>query len=353
MSLMSPLPPRPNPDVNIRAEGRAGRITLTRPQALNALTWDMILAIEVALTWWEEDPDIELVLIDAEGSRAFCAGGDIAQMYQAGRDGQFGYGARFWRDEYRLNAAIRAYPKPIVTLMQGFTMGGGVGIGCHASHRVVGDTSLIALPECSIGLVPDVGSSLLLATAPGALGEYIGLTGARLGPGDALYAGFADIYLPEALWPDAIATLVATGDPVTLITHSPIMPFTDLVAQEDAISDVFCADAAKGIVERLATASGDWAAPARSALTAASPLSLHCALDIIRAVRTAPAMATALDHEYRFTARSLEHGDFLEGIRAQIIDRDKSPRWHHAGLDAVPTEDIARMRAPLPQEPDT
>ena len=351
MTLMSPLPPRPNPDVRIRAEGRAGRITLTRPQALNALTWDMCLAIEAALAWWEENPDIDLVLIDAEGPRAFCAGGDIAEMYSAGRTGNFDYGARFWRDEYRLNAGIRAYPKPIVALMQGFTMGGGVGIGCHASHRVVGDTSIVALPECSIGLVPDVGSSLLLAKAPGRLGDYIGLTGLRMGPGDALHAGFADIYLPEALWPAAIATLCSTGDPLTLITHSPIMPFTTLVADEDAISAVFSADTPAGIVDRLADATGAWVAAARAALAAASPLSLHCAQGIIRSVRAAPDMATALDHEYRFTARSLQHGDFLEGIRAQIIDRDRAPQWRHAGLTAVPPTDVARMRAPLSQEP--
>ncbi len=351
MTLMSPLPPRPNPDVRIRAEGRAGRITLTRPQALNALTWDMCLGVEAALAWWEENPDIDLVLIDAEGPRAFCSGGDLAEMYGAGRAGQFDYGARFWRDEYRLNAAIKAYPKPVVALMQGFTMGGGVGIGCHASHRVVGDSSIVALPECGIGLVPDCGSSLILARAPGHLGDYIGLTGLRMGPGDALHAGFADIYLPEALWPAAIATLCATGDPLTLITHSAIMPFTTLVADEDAIGAVFSADTPAGIMDRLATATGTWAAPARAALAAASPLSLHCAMDIIRSVRAAPGMATALDHEYRFTARSLQHGDFLEGIRAQIIDRDRTPHWRHPDLTAVPPADIARMRAPLLQEP--
>ena len=350
MTLMSPLPPRPNPDVQIRAEGRAGRITLTRPQSLNALTWDMVLAIEQALAWWEEHPDIDLVVLDATG-RAFCSGGDIAEMYAAGREGRFDYGARFWRDEYRLNAAIADFPKPVVSLMQGYVMGGGVGLGCHASHRVVGDTSRIALPECSIGLVPDCGSTLLLARAPGHLGAYIGLTGARLGPGDALHAGFADIYLPEALWPAAIATLCATGDPLTLITHSPIMPFTALVQDEAAIGAVFGAATLAGIADHLAGAVGDWADHARKALAAASPLSLHCALDIICTVRAKPDMATALDHEYRFTARSLQHGDFLEGIRAQIIDRDRTPRWRDAGLDAVAPDDIARMRAPLEQEP--
>ncbi len=335
-------------DILIRVDGRAGRITLTRPQALNAVTWDMCLAIEATLARWRDAPGIDLVLIDAEGTRAFCAGGDLADIYKAGRAGQFDHGARFWRDEYRLNAAIRAYPKPVVTLMQGYVMGGGVGIGCHAHTRVVGDTSRIALPECGIGLVPDAGSSLLLAQAPGHLGEYLGLTGARMGPGDAILAGFADLYLPEAAWPAAIATLCASGDPGTLMAQPP--PLSPLAANEPAISAVF-ANTLTTTVERLAASTADWAAPAAAAIMAASPLSLHAAQDIIRTVRAAPDMAHALDHEYRFTARSLEHGDFLEGIRAQIIDRDRTPRWRHAAPSAVPAADIARMRAPLPQEP--
>jgi enoyl-CoA hydratase len=160
-------------DIDIRIEGRAGRITLNRPKALNALTYEMCLAVDAALRAWADDPAVDLVLIDAEG-RAFCAGGDIAEMYATGTAGDFDYGRRFWRDEYRMNARIAEYPKPVVALMQGYTMGGGVGLGCHASHRVVGETSRIAMPECSIGLVPDVGGSLLLRRAPGAFGIWAG-----------------------------------------------------------------------------------------------------------------------------------------------------------------------------------
>jgi enoyl-CoA hydratase len=140
-------------------------------------------------------------VIDAAGDKAFCAGGDIAEMYATGTAGDFDYGRRFWADEYRMNAKLFNFPKPVVTFLQGFTMGGGVGVGCHGSHRIVGDSSQIAMPECGIGLVPDVGGSLILARAPGRLGEYLGTTAARMGPGDAIHAGFADYYIPEDAGP--------------------------------------------------------------------------------------------------------------------------------------------------------
>ena len=188
-------------DIRIRKEGRAGRITLDRPQALNALTHAMALGIDAALDAWRDDPEVAVSLIDATGARAFCAGGDLQEIYAAGRRGDFDYPRRFWAEEYRMNATIARYPKPYVALMQGYVMGGGVGVASHGSHRVVGDTSRIAMPECGIGLIPDVGGTLLLAQAPGRLGEYLGLSGHRMGPGEAIAAGFADHYVPEADWP--------------------------------------------------------------------------------------------------------------------------------------------------------
>ena len=156
-------------DANLLLEKNAAVATITfnNPKALNALTWKMCLENERALDRWANDASLDLLVIDAVGDRAFCAGGDIQEMYERGRAGDFAYGERFWRDEYRMNAKLFRFPKPVVTLMQGFTMGGGVGVGCHGSHRVVGDTSRIAMPECGIGLVPDVGGSLILARAPG------------------------------------------------------------------------------------------------------------------------------------------------------------------------------------------
>ena len=184
-------------DINLRIKGKAGRITLQRPEALNAMTYDMCLAIENALIDWKNDPNVELVIIDALGEKAFCSGGDISDLYEAGLSKNYSYGKKFWADEYRLNALISNYPKPYISFMQGYTMGGGVGISCHGSHRIVCETSKIAMPECSIGLVPDVGGSLLLAKAPSNIGYFLGLTGTQMSASDAIVAGFADIYIPK------------------------------------------------------------------------------------------------------------------------------------------------------------
>ena len=161
-------------DINLRIQGKAGRITLQRPEALNAMTYNMCLAIERSLLDWKNDPTVELVIIDALGEKAFCSGGDISDLYEAGLSKNYSYGKKFWADEYRLNALISNYPKPYISFMQGYTMGGGVGISCHGSHRIVCETSKIAMPECSIGLVPDVGGSLLLAKAPNNIGYFLG-----------------------------------------------------------------------------------------------------------------------------------------------------------------------------------
>ena len=181
----------------------------------------MCLAIEATLDEWRDDPAVACVVIDAEGERAFCSGGDIAELYARGLKGDYAYGQKFWSDEYRLNAKIFEYPKPVVSFLQGFTMGGGVGIGCHGSHRIVGDTSQIAMPEVGIGLVPDVGGSLMLALAPDRLGEYLGTTAARMNASDAIFAGFADLYIPESKWPTLIDALETSGDPACLQGETP------------------------------------------------------------------------------------------------------------------------------------
>ena len=250
-------------DIDIRIEGRAGRITLTRERALNALSYRMCLDVSAALAAWRDDPQVALVVIDAAGERAFCAGGDIQEMYETGRQGDFGYGQRFWADEYRMNDAIAEYPKPVVSLMQGYTMGGGVGLGCHASIRVVCETSRIAMPEVAIGLVPDVGGTGLLARAPGHLGEYLGATAARMGPDDAIYAGFADHFVPREFWLDLLAGLVEHGDAGLAAGMAQALPPGPMAAAAAEIDAVFSAPpgafdaglAASGIVFGLSVIS--------------------------------------------------------------------------------------------------
>ena len=334
-------------DIHIRTTGHAGRITLTRPQALNAMTYDMCLAIEAALDGWAADDAVTLVVLDAQGDRAFCSGGDIAELYETGLKGDYAYGQKFWADEYRLNHKISTYPKPVVSFLQGFTMGGGVGIGCHGSHRVVGDSSQIAMPECGIGLVPDVGGTLILGRAPGRLGEYLGTTGTRMGAADAIYAGFADTYVPELMWPELITALESTGD-VTAITEAAQTPTEGTLqsAQTD-IDRLFAAETLAQLTTTLAADPSEFAADTLKKLRRASPLSVACALDILRRFRAGPdTMAHALELEYRFTYRAAEHGDFLEGIRAAIIDKDRSPNWQYSDTP-VPARAVDNMLAPL------
>ncbi|MCD1624517.1 MAG: enoyl-CoA hydratase/isomerase family protein [Paracoccaceae bacterium] len=334
-------------EIEIRVEGRAGRITLTRPQALNALTYDMVLAVEAALDAWRDDEGVALVLLDAAGDKAFCAGGDIAALYASGTAGDFAFGRRFWADEYRVNAKLAEYPKPVVSLMQGFTMGGGVGLGCHASHRVVGETSRISMPECGIGLVPDVGGSLLLARAPGRLGSYLGLTAARLENGDVIAAGFADHFIPQAAWPELVATLCRTGDPEAVAQASEEAPQGPLSASAVLIDRLFHSDSLADILAVLRADDSDFAASVLKAVTRNSPLAMACTLEMLARLRgTDATIRTALDLEYRVTWRAMEHGDFLEGIRAAIIDKDRKPVWKH-GIDTLPPQAVADMLAPL------
>ncbi|MFD2174191.1 enoyl-CoA hydratase/isomerase family protein [Rhodobacter lacus] len=331
-----------------RKEGRAGRLTFNRPQALNALDESMAAVIEAALDAWRHDPEVALVVIDAAGERAFCAGGDIAAVYHAGRAGDYELGRAFWRAEYRMNAKVAEYPKPIVAFMQGFVMGGGVGVGGHASHRVIGESTQIAMPETGIGLIPDVGGSLILARAPGRVGEYLGTTGGRIGAADALYAGFADIFLPEPRWPEVIAQLVATGEASVIPRgfHPEAKGF--LADRRPEIETIFGGKDIAAIVTKLAALPTKFAAETLATLKRNSALSEECTLRLVRMTRATPNIREALSNEFRFTYRAVEQAEFLEGVRAQIIDKDRMPRWRHS-LETLPEALVTALLAPLPR----
>ena len=333
------------PDIHIRKVGKAGRITLNRPKALNALSYEMAMAIEAALDAWATDPSVDLVIIDAEGDKAFCAGGDIQEMYDTASAGDFEYGRTFWRDEYRMNAKLFNFPKPYVAFMQGFTMGGGVGISCHGSHRIVCENSQIAMPECGIGLVPDVGGSLLLARAPGHLGAYLGCTAARMDAGNAIYAGFADYYIPRAAWPALIDTLEATADLSQIETAALPAPLASFKANQAEIDQSFGAVTVADILRGFT--GTQWEQATEKALRRNCPLSVECTLALVRRVRGPDTIEHALGMEYRFTSRSASEGDFVEGIRAAIIDKDRTPQWQPATVEAVTPLQISNMLMPL------
>lgn len=331
------------PDLIVARQGRAGRLTLNRPKALNALTHDICLQTEAALKDWAADPEVDVVILEGAGERAFCAGGDIAQVTAAGKAGNYTAGRDFWRDEYRMNLLLSRYEKPIVSFMQGFVMGGGVGYGCHIRHRVVGESTQMAMPECGIGMIPDVGGTWLLGRAPGQLGLYLALTAARMGPGDAIHAGFADAFVPEAGWDAAKARLIETGDVGTLPRHAP--PESPLAAEQARIDALFAGADIPAILAALEADDSPLAASALKAMRRNSPLSMASTLGLLR---PAPrSLLEAVQREYRWTWRSMERGDFIEGVRAQIIDKDRNPVWRHASAADVRPDEVQAMLAPL------
>lgn len=332
-------------DIHVRVEGRVGRITLTRPQALNALTTGMVAAIDVAVTAWRDDPAIACALIDAEGERAFSAGGDIEEVYRRARAGDVAFAQGFWADEYRLNVKIARYPKPFIALCQGYTMGGGVGVSLHGGHRVVCETSRVAMPECAIGLVPDVGGTDLLAGAPGRLGEYLGLTGHRMGPSDAIRAGFADHFVPREAWPDMVAHLIETSDADAVLDFERAPPTAEIEPLQHHLDEAFSAPDLATLARRL-DATG-WGRSVLATMSSLSPLSMACTLELVRAARAEPGIEAAVRREYRFSARSIEHGELMEGIRAAIIDKDRNPAWQHGRLEDVTDAEVDRMLADL------
>jgi enoyl-CoA hydratase/carnithine racemase len=335
------------PTLIARKEGFAGWLTFNRPKALNALDHEMAAAMEQALDAWRDDDAVRLVIIDAAGERAFCAGGDIAAIYHEGRAGNYEIGPRFWRDEYRMNAKIKEYPKPVVAFMQGFVMGGGVGVGGHASHRIVGDTTQIAMPETGIGLIPDVGGTLILAQAPGRIGEYLGVTGSRIGARDAIHAGFADIYVPEDHWPTIKQRLAKSGD-VGVLPESHTADPGRLAALQPQIDAAFSAPDVRAILAALEASGTDFAQETAKIIRRNSALSEEATLRLVRMTRADPTIRNALSNEFRFTLRAVEHSDFLEGVRAQIIDKDRNPQWKWT-LDTLPEETVAALLEPVPE----
>ena len=339
-------------EVLIRREGRAGRITMYRPQALNALTLGMVRQIWDALTAWQNDPAVGLVLLDGAGGRALCAGGDVRSLYDSRGVGS-GQARTFWREEYRLDALIGHYPKPFVAIQDGIVMGGGIGLSGHARDRVVTERSRLAMPETGIGLIPDVGGTWLLAHAPGEVGVYLGLTGEPMQAADAIYAQFADALVPSANLDRLVERLVdAKGGPVgraiSAVSEDPGP--APLAARRADIDRAFGGETVEAMLEALSAMPGEWAQKMLAALAQKSPKSLKLTLAAIRNARRLASLEAALNVEFRLCTRLFEDGEFLEGVRALIVDKDRKPAWSPARLADVGAELVAAYLAPLPAD---
>jgi enoyl-CoA hydratase len=339
-------------DILFRVDGTLGRVHLNAPGTFNSLTREMCIAFRDQLASWRDDPDVAAVLVTAAGDRAFCAGGDIRRLYDIGRADPIGGRTFFWH-EYRLDHAVHEFPKPYVALVDGIVMGGGVGVSVHGSHRIVTEKTIFAMPECGIGLFPDVGASEFLGKSPGALGMYLGLTGARLKAADAILAGFATHFVPSARLDELAAGLSVNVDAIdTYVAGFAEDPGTaPLDEHRHLIDRHFAADSVTGIISGLDAEDGYWAIETADELRDKSPISLRVTH---RQLRDAHGLGfdELMRIEYRMACRFLEGVDFFEGIRAAVIDKDRKPKWAPARLDHVDDHMTAAYFAPVTPELD-
>ncbi len=325
------------PMVVARVQGRLGHLTLNRPERINALSMSMIRLADAALTRWQDDPEVEVVLIDGAGTRGLCAGGDIREVYE-GIHGGVVPPAQFWNEEYRMNARIAHYAKPIITFMDGIVFGGGVGISAHARVRIVTERSQVAMPETAIGLSPDVGALYLLARAPGRLGEHCALTGARLDGPTAIHAGLADHLVDSGALPELAEQLRAGV--------IPELPSAGATSHRPWIDECYSGRTAEEIVQALRADPDPEANIAGATIGRMSPTAVKVALEALRRAADL-TVDEVLDQDLRVGSRFLSHTDFAEGIRAQVIDKDRDPRWSPSELAEVGRQDVLRFFEPL------
>jgi enoyl-CoA hydratase len=326
--------------IETRRDGRAGRIILRRPQTLNALDLAMVRVIHSQLRLWQDDPDVEIVILEGEG-RAFCAGGDVRHVREQVLAEDFAGARRFFAEEYALNGAIAHFSKPYVSLVHGVCMGGGLGISVHGSDRIVSEGALLAMPETAIGLAPDIGASYFLPRLPGYLGTYLGLTGARLAGADTVHAGLATAFVPQDRFADLSAALASEGRVALPRFTAPLPPFS-LAPILPAIEEGFAADSMYDIEARLEGLGTAWARETLAVLRERSPSSLCWTLALLRSGRERDIDA-ALAFELQLVTRIIRLPDFAEGVRAMLVDKDRKPRWQPSRLDDVDPRLIAAL----------
>lgn len=326
-------------EVLVWQEGTIGRIRLNRPKALNTITPSMVTTMTKALSQWRDDKSIQAIMLDASGERAFCAGGDIRQLCVLGKSDIIA-ARRFLYDEYRLNTLIAQYPKPFIAIMDGLTLGGGVGVAAHASHRIVTEVSSLALPETKIGFFPDVGSTFLLSRTPGNLGIYLGVTGAQFNASDALYAGFADFFIKHSQIADLKAAILEGHDLTqTLKTFSSNPEPSKFVDLGGKIDTVFAHETLLDChmhLQTLAQNGDPWASQTIDTMQSNAPLSMVTAYTALQAAKRKQSLEDCIRTEYRVVYHALAQSDVYEGVRALLIDKDKKPQWEFKTIADVP-----------------
>ena len=333
------------PHVIVERRGRLGHLRLHRPRALNALDHGMVLAMITALREWADDPDVHTVVITGDGDRGLCAGGDIVTLYRDAIGGDGAASERFWADEYRLNVMIARYPKPYVAVMDGIVLGGGVGVSAHGSHRVVTERSRVGLPEVGIGFVPDIGATYLLSRAPGETGTHVALTGDPVAAGDAIALGLADELVPSDRIPSLLAALESQSADEALASHAQPAPPSALLAARAWIDDAYARPEVADIVAALRASAAPEAQAAADTIATRSPTALAATLESLRRARELPDLERVIAQEFRVSLAGLRAPDFAEGVRAQVIDKDRNPQWQPAG--SVTRAEVAAWFAPL------
>ncbi|MBM7045583.1 enoyl-CoA hydratase/isomerase family protein [Rhizobium lusitanum] len=331
----------------VEHHGSSGIIRLNRPRALNSLTIGMVRAISSALDAFELDPGIAIVVVVGEGERSFCAGGDIRALYESGRAASPD-AETFWREEFALVYRVARYPKPYIALMDGITMGGGVGISTHGRHRVVTERTRLAMPETGIGYFPDVGASWFLPRMPGETGTWIGLTGLDINADDAIFTGFADVKVESRLLPEILDRLAnlplgsGSGTCDALLKEYSVDPLRGPVQEgRNLIDRVFAFDNVEEIFAALAKEDDSFGENTIRALSSRSPKSLKVTLRLLREGAVSGSLFDCLDRELFACKQILKEPDFYEGVRAAVIDKDRRPKWHPETIDGVTADMVA------------
>lgn len=340
-------------DLIVRREGAAGVIRLNRPKAINAMTLEMSIGIDAALDKFEADPEIAVIVLEGAGERGLCAGGDIRGLWESSREGG-DLGARFWRQEYVMNARIAKYPKPYVAFMDGLVMGGGVGLSGHASHRVATDRTKLAMPEVGLGFFPDVGGTWLLSRSPGEIGTYFGLTGQTMNGPDAIHAKFANAVVPVAKWPELREALTKVRPGVTAANVSKLIngfgtgeTAGPVAAKEAVIGSLFGFDRMEDIFAALKRDGSEFAVATLKTLNEKSPRGMVVTLKLLRLARSASSLEECLVREYRAALEVFRSDDFREGVRAAVIDKNRNPIWSPPRIEDVTPDMLAPYLAEI------